>query len=65
MLKFTIDPKLLETIYFANIIWDNYSQQECNEIEKIELESGHMVTGSTKLVEINKLYKEHGWLKLS
>ena len=74
MLKFTIDRKSLETIYFtyirslleyADIIWDNCSQQECNEIEKIQLEAGRIVTGSTKLVEINKLYKELGWLKLS
>ena len=69
MLKFTIDLKSLETIYFtyirslleyADIIWDNCSQQECNEIEKIQLEAGRIVTGSTKLVEINKLYKELG-----
>ena len=32
---------------------------------KIQLEAGRIVTGSTKLVEINKLYKELGWLKLS
>ena len=76
MLKFTIDRKSLETIYeyftyirsllgYADIIWDNCSQQECNEIEKIQFEAGRIVTGSTKLVEINKLYKELGWLKLS
>ena len=74
MIKFTIDRKSLETIYFtyicslleyADIIVDNCSQQECNEIEKIQLEAGRIVTGSTKLVEINKLYKELGWLKLS
>ena len=69
MLKFTFDRKSLETIYFtytrslleyADIIWNNLSQQEFNEIEKIQLEAGRIVTGSTKLVEINKLYKEHG-----
>ena len=62
MLKFTIDRNLLETIYFAHIrslleyadiIWDNCSQQECNENEKIQLEAERIVTGSTKLVEIN------------
>ena len=74
MLKLIIDWKSLETIYFtyirslleyADIIWDNCSQQECNEIEKIKLEFGRIVTGSTKLVEISKLYIELGWLKLS
>ena len=46
MLKVTIDRKSLETIYFtyirllfeyADIIWGNCSQQECNEIEKSHL----------------------------
>ena len=33
--------------------------------KKIQLEAGRIVTGVTKLVEIDKLYKELGWLKLS
>ena len=74
MLKFTINRKSLETIYFAyirslleyaDVLWDNCTQQQCNEIEKIQLEAGRIVTGATKLVEIDKLYKELGWLKLS
>ena len=73
-LIFTIARKTLETIYFAcirslleyaDILWDNCTQQECNEIEKIQLEAGRIITGSTKLVEVNKLYKELGRLKLS
>ena len=74
MLKFTINRKSLETIFFAyirslleyaDVLWDNCTQQQCNEIEKIQLEAGRIVTGATKLVEIDKLYKELGWLKLS
>ena len=74
MLKFTINRKSLETIYFAyirslleyaDVLWDNCTQQQCNEIEKIQLEAGRIVTGATKLVEIDKLYKKLGWLKLS
>ena len=74
MLKFTINRKSLETIYFAyirslleyaDVLWDNCTQQQCNESEKIQLEAGRIVTGATKLVEIDKLYKELGWLKLS
>ena len=43
MLKFTINRKSLETIYFAyirslleyaDVLWDNCTQQQCNEIEK-------------------------------
>ena len=74
MLKSTINQKSLETIYFAyirslleyaDVLCDNCTQQQCNEIEKIQLEAGRIVTGATKLVEIEKLYKELGWLKLS
>ena len=35
------------------------------KLKKIQLEAGCIVTGATKLVEIDKLYKELGWLKLS
>ena len=74
MLKSTINLKSLETIYFAyirslleyaDVLCNNCTQQQCNEIEKIQLEAGRIVTGATKLVEIDKLYKELGWLKLS
>ena len=64
MIKFTIDKKSLETIYFvyicslleyADILWDNSTKQECNEIEIIHHEARRIVTGSTKLVETGKL----------
>ena len=66
MLKFTINLKSLETIYFAyirslleysDVLWDNCTQQQCNEIEKIQLEAGHIVTGATKLVELTNFTK--------
>ena len=74
VLKLTFNRKSIETIYFAyirsllehaDVLWDNCTQQQCNEIEKIQIEAGRIVTGATKLVEIDKLYKELGWLKLS
>ena len=67
MLKFTINQKSLEPINFAyirslleyaDVLWDNCTQQQCNDIEKIQLEAG-------RIVEIDKLYKEQSWLKLS
>ena len=81
-----------------HIIWNNCTQQQCNEIEKIQIEAGRIITGATeiassqargtnstsflthvrnevelgplacedaKIVEIDKLYRELGWLKLS
>ena len=72
--KFIFDRKSLQKLYFtfiryildyADIVWDNCTQQQSNEIEKIQLEAGRIVSGTTKLVELDKLYKEFGWLKLS
>ena len=33
--------------------------------KKIQIEAGRIVSGTTKLVAIDKLYRELGWLKLS
>ena len=72
--KFILDRKSLRKLYFtfirsileyADIVCDNCTQQQSNEIEKIQLEAGRIVSGTTKLVELDKLYKELGWLKLS
>ena len=68
--KYTLDRKSLETIYtvfirpileYADTIWDNCTQQEKNELEKIQLEAARIATGATKLVSIQKLYDETGW----
>ena len=72
--KFTLNWKSLQKIYFificsileyADVVWDNWNQQQASDLEKIQLEAAKKVTGITKLVEITKLYKEVGWLKLS
>ena len=59
---FTLIRSILE---YADVVWDNCTQQQSNYIEKIQLEAGRIVSGTTKLVELDKLYKELGWLKLS
>ena len=73
-LKFQLDRKSLQTIYFsfirplleyAGVIWDNCFQYEANELEKIQNEAARIVTGATKLVSINNLLKETGWELLS
>ena len=72
-LKFDLDRKSLETIYisfirpileYADVIWDNCSQQEKQQLEKIQTEAARTVTGSTKLVSIQKLYAEVCWERL-
>lgn len=69
-LKFTLDRKSLETIYisfirplleYADTVWDNCSQQDKQDLEKIQLEAARISTGTTKLVSNQKLYEETGW----
>ena len=73
-LKFILDRKSLQIIYFsfvrplleyADIVWDNCSQYESNQLEQIQNEAARIVTGATKLVSINSLLHETGWETLS
>ena len=73
-LKFKLDRKSLQTMYFsfirpvleyADVIWNNYTQYESNELEKIQNEAARIVTGATKMVSINSLLSETGWETLS
>ena len=69
-LKFTLDRKSLEIIYtsfirpileYADVVWDNCIQYEINVLEKIQIEAARIVTGTTKIVSLDKLYQETGW----
>ena len=71
--KIQMDRKSLETIYiafiralleYADVIWDNCSQYEKDELEKVQIEAARISTGATKLISINNLYKEICWDKL-
>ena len=73
-LKFKLDRKSLQTIYFsftrplieyADVEWNNCTQYEVNELEKIQNEAARIVTGATKLVSINSLLTEIGWETLA
>ena len=66
-LKYEFDRKSLEIIYFSFIrpileygdtIWDNFTQYEKVELDKIQNEAARIVTGCTKLVSIRNLYEE-------
>ena len=68
-LKFILDRKSLEIIYtsfirlileYADVVWDNCTQYEINALEKIQIEAARIVTGTTKLVSLDKLYQETG-----
>ena len=57
-----LDSVVLE---YADAIWNNCTQYESNEPEKIQNEAARIVTGATKLVSINSLLSETGWETLS
>ena len=66
-LKFLLDRKSLEITYFtfirplleyADVVWDNCTLYEVNTLEKIH--AARIVTGATKLVSWEILYKETG-----
>ena len=50
---------------YADVVWDNCTQYEADELEKIQIEAARIVTGATRLVSLNLLYCETGWNTLS
>ena len=69
-LKFVLDRKSLEIIYtsfirpileYADVVWDNCTQYEINAVEKIQIEAARIVTGTSILVSLEKLYNKTFW----
>ena len=69
-LKFQLDRKSLQIMYFSfirpileysDIIWDNCPLYMKQSLEKINIEAARIVSGATKLVSLENLYKEVGW----
>ena len=63
--KSKLDRTSFQTMYFsfirpfleyADVTWDNCTQYELNELEKVQNEAARFVTGATKLLSINSLY---------
>ena len=72
-LKFILDRKSLETVYlsfirpileYGDTIWDNCTQYEKQELDKIQNEAARIVTGATILVSLQSLYQEVCWESL-
>ena len=68
--KFKLNRKALEAMYFsfirpileyADVVWDNCTKTQEQDLEKIHIEAARIITGTTKLVSIDKLYIETGW----
>ena len=69
-LKFQLDRLSLQILYFSyiwpileygDIVWDNCFHYEKEEMEKIQIEAGCIVTGATKSCSSSKLLVETGW----
>ena len=72
-LKFLLDKDSLNKIYilfvrptleYANIVWDNCTQYEINAFKRIQVDAARIVTGATRLVSLDILSKETGWISL-
>ena len=68
-LKFQLDRKSLQTIYFsfirplleyADVVWNSFTQYKSNELDKIQNEAARIVTGATKLASIGKHWDQEG-----
>jgi hypothetical protein len=72
-LKYVLDRKSLEIIYlcfirplleYADIIWDNCTNAEKLELDKIQNEAARIAIGATKLISLDNLRREIGWENL-
>ena len=73
-LKYSLDRKSLERIYFAyirptleyaNIVWNNCTEAQKDKLEQLQLEAARIVTGSVRGTQHKYLYSEKGWLTLA
>ena len=60
----TSDKEILD-LTLGKKFFDNCTQFDQTEIEKVQLEAGRIVSGTTKLVSLASLYNELGWEELS
>ena len=72
-LKYVLDRKPLEVIYlsfirplleYSDVIWDNCTNAEKSDLDKIQHEAARIAVGATKLISINNLERETGWESL-
>ena len=68
--NFPFDRQALEKNYisfirplleYADFVWDNCIKYKVNALEKVQVEAARIVTGETKLVSLDMLYRETGW----
>ena len=69
-LKFRVSRKSLEKMYtafvrplleYSDIVWDNCSLETKKQLDGIHVEAARIITGATKLCNIDKIYSDQGW----
>ena len=56
---------MLSVVEYASIVWDGCFEQDSQALQKIQNEATRIVTGLTRSVSLENLYKECGWATLS
>ena len=73
-LKFTFTRITLNQIFFSyvlpvleysSVVWDGCSLQDSNALDKLQNEAARIVTGRTRSVSLENLYRECGWTSLA
>ena len=72
-LKYVFSRRSLNQIYvtyvrpvfeYSSVVWDGCTIEQQNSLEKLQNEAARIVTGLTKSVTLNRLYRECGWQTL-
>lgn len=56
---------VLPILEYSSIVWDGCSAQDSHTLEKLQNEAARIVTGLTRSVSLENLYRECGWISLS
>ena len=73
-IKLSVKRKTLEQLYtsflrpileYASVVWDGCTVLEKDKLEKIQHEAARIVSGLTRSVSLDRLYKEISWSSLS
>ncbi|MCG8097314.1 MAG: hypothetical protein JAZ17_27465 [Candidatus Thiodiazotropha endolucinida] len=55
---------LLPIIEYSCVVWDGCTIEDINSLQKIQNEAARIVTGLTRSVSLDNLYRECGWVSL-
>ena len=72
-LKYTFSRVALNQIYlsylqpiieYSCVVWDGCTERDIESLQKLQNEAARIVTGFTRSVSLDNLYKESGWVSL-